>query len=216
MKKKVLLLLCLAIAAVAVYYTVAILNARAKTKAIVETALASDRMKLELEDLTPQQIDALIKVHDPNFYNHNGIDFFTPGAGVTTISQGLVKMYYFDSFQPGLQKIDQSLIARFAFDPLTPKATILKLFINEVYLGEAEGNSLKGLENASQYYFNKSFKEINWDEYLSLIAMIRAPFNFHYVKKRAENLVRVDRIKSMLAGDYIPVDNSDLFYDRKQ
>jgi hypothetical protein len=54
-------------------------------------------------------------------------------------------MYYFENFKPGIQKIKQTLISRFAFDNLTPKDTILKLFINEVYLGENGDVRLKVL-----------------------------------------------------------------------
>ena len=115
-----------------VYYTIVILNARAKTPTIVQDALNSERMKLELNDLTNEQLQALLKVQDQNFYNHNGFDISTPGTGVTTISQGLVKFYYFDNFKPGIQKIKQTLISRFAFDVMTPKDTILKLFINKL------------------------------------------------------------------------------------
>lgn len=215
MKKKILLIFGIVFLAVFTYYLTSIFIARAKTQEIVETALASERMKLELNDLTREQLDALLEVQDPNFYHHKGVDFITPGTGVTTISQGLVKMYYFENFQPGLAKIEQTLIARFAFDPLTPKDTILKLFINEVYLGQKDGKSLKGFEDAAQFYFNKPFGQITRDEYLSLIAMIRAPFNFHYIEQREKNAERVSRIKKVLAGEYIPVDNSDLFYDRR-
>ncbi len=215
MKKKILLTLSFLLVLTTGYYLATILVARANTTEIVAAALASDSMKLELTDLSEQQLNALIKVQDPGFYTHNGVDFTTPGTGVTTISQGLVKMYYFENFKPGPQKIEQTLIARFAFDPLTPKETILKLFINEAYLGQTNGKPLKGFEDASRFYFNKGFREVSWDEYLSLIAMIRAPFNFHYINKREANLERVERIKKMLNGEYIPVDNSDLFYDRK-
>jgi membrane peptidoglycan carboxypeptidase len=214
MTRKFLLITALSISLLFIYYAVSILSARHNTGEIVKTALASGRMKLALDDLSGEQLDALLKVQDPNFYGHKGVDFGTPGTGVTTISQGLVKMYYFDNFQPGPQKIKQTLIARFAFDPMTPKDTILTLFINEVYLGQVDGKPLKGFEDASIYYFEKGFKELDWEEYLSLISMIRAPFRFHYVNEREKNLERVSRIKKVLAGEYIPIDNSDLFYDR--
>lgn len=67
----------------------------------------------------------LLKVQDPKFYHHKGVDTTTPGTGVTTLSQGLVKIFYFDEFSPGIKKIKQTLIARFAFDPLTPKKQFL-------------------------------------------------------------------------------------------
>ena len=197
------------------YYAVVIVNARSKTETIVTDALNSGRMKLELDDLSTEQRQALLMVQDRNFYNHKGLDITTPGTGVTTISQGLVKMYYFDDFKPGFQKIEQSLIARFAFDIMTPKDTILKLFINDVYLGQHEGKEIKGFENAANVYLDKSFKELTWDEYLGLLAMIRAPNRLHYINNEADNRARVAKIKKVLSGEYVPVDNSDWMYDRR-
>lgn len=107
------------------------------------------------------------------------------------------------------------MIARYAFDLMTPKDTILQLFINHAHLGQGNGKAIHGFGNATKFYFNKTFKELNKDEYLALIAMIRAPNTFHYLHQRRENDLRVNRIKKYLAGDYIPQDNSDWLYDRK-
>lgn len=214
MTKKLLITTGLLILSIFVYYIIILFIARGDTHDLVDEVLSSDKIKLELNDLTQEQIDILLRVQDPNFYNHQGVDFNTPGTGVTTISQGLVKMYYFKNFAPGIQKVEQTLVARFAFDPLVPKDTILKLFINEVYLGEQQGKPLKGFADASEYYFKKDFKHLNPDEYLSLVSMIRAPFKFHYLNKKAKNLERVNRIKKVLSGEYIPIENSDIYYDR--
>jgi membrane carboxypeptidase/penicillin-binding protein len=213
--KIILLTLGLFLAAVFIHYLVVVLKARAKTPAIVREALGPDKVDLQLADLTEQQLDALLKIQDPNFYHHQGFDLTTPGAGVTSLSQGLVKLFYFDNFKPGVKKIEQTLIARFAFDALTPKDTILKLFINHVYLGQRGGKPIYGLEDASDFYFHKKFKELTENEYLALIAMMRAPFTFHYLDKREENDRRVSRMKKYLAGEYVPKDNSDWLYDKE-
>lgn len=197
-----------------VYYTIIIISARDKTPGIVSRALASDRIELSLNDLNEEHLKALLKIQDPNFYGHNGYDFSTPGTGKTTISQGLVKMYYFKDFRPGFHKIEQTLIARFALDALTPKDTILKLFVNEVYLGEHQGHTVKGFAAASRSYFSKSFHDLTWEEYLSIVAMIRAPAMYHIVLQPGANKDRVLKIKRMLDGEYIPRDNSDWLYDR--
>ena len=210
--KKIVSFIGLTIVVILLYYTVVILNARAKTPAIVQVALNSERMKLELNDLTNDQLQALLKIQDQKFYKHKGFDISTPGTGVTTISQGLVKMYYFDNFKPGIQKIKQTLIARFAFDVMTPKDTILKLFINDVYLGQHNGKEIKGFENAANAYLNKSFKNLTWDEYLGLAAMIRSPNKLHYIRDKEVNEERVSRIKKVLSGEYVPTDNGDWLY----
>lgn len=213
-KYKFIALLLLLFFSVIIYYTIAVFIARANTPEIVKTALHSKRIKLQLSDFNPSQLQALLLVQDPNFYHHKGYDFTTPGAGKTTISQALVKIYYFKNFKPGFQKIEQTLIARFAFDNLTPKDSILKLFINEVYLGENHGQEIRGFEEAAQYYFKKPFKKLNWEEYLSILAMVRAPATFHILNQKAANSQRVERIKKRIAGTYKPLNNSDCLYDQ--
>lgn len=56
------------------------MNARAETPEMVTNALNSEEAQLELDDLTDQQLDALLKIQDPNFHHHNGFDISTPGA----------------------------------------------------------------------------------------------------------------------------------------
>ncbi len=146
MIKKALISIGLILAGILICYTIEVILARTETPAIVQAALASDRIKLELADFSEEELTVLLKIQDPNFYHYKGVDFSTPGAGITSLSQGLVKMYYFENFELGIQKIKQTLVARFAFDVLTPKDTILKLFVNEVYLGENGGTQLRGLK----------------------------------------------------------------------
>jgi membrane peptidoglycan carboxypeptidase len=69
--------------------------------------------------------------------------------------------------------------------------------------------------DASGFYFHKKFKALTGNEYLALIAMIRAPFTVHYLDKREENDQRVSRMKKYLAGEYVPKDNRDWRYDRE-
>ncbi len=213
-KNKLISLLLFILFSLIIYYATAVFIARAKTLEIVNTALHDKCIKLQLHDFSDSQLRALLLVQDPSFYHHKGYDFTTPGAGKTTISQALVKIYYFKNFNPGFQKIEQTLIARFAFDNLIPKDSILKLFINYVYLGENQGKEIRGFEDAAIYYFKKPFKKLSWDEYLSILAMVRAPATFHIINQKTANSQRVERIKKRLAGEYIPTSNSDCLYDQ--
>lgn len=64
--KRILSVIGLLIIVILAYYTAVILNARTKTPTIVRDALNSERMKLELNDLTNEQLQALLKVQDAN------------------------------------------------------------------------------------------------------------------------------------------------------
>src|SRR5690606_41279795 len=109
----------------------------------------------------------------------------------------------------------QPYLTRYAFAVMTPKDTIMKQLNYDVYLGQHNGKEIKGFENAANTYLNKSFKDLTWDEYLSLTAMIRSPNNLHYIRNREINQERVSRIKKVLRGEYIPKDNSDWLYGQK-
>lgn len=203
---------CLVTLGVVFYYAYIVLEARAATPVIVREALAADKMKLKVSDLSKWQLDALLAVEDPAFYSHNGIDLQTKGAGLTTITQALVKIFYFENFRPGIAKFRQSLIAKYALDPLVPKDDQLALFINYIYLGRAAGGPVYGFNNAAEAYFNKPFNKLKQDEYLSLVAMIIAPKNFGILSNPGANAERTRRIKMLLAGRYRPVSLMDLYY----
>lgn len=64
------------------------------------------------------------------------------------------------------------------------------------------------------FILKKEFNALDQDEYLALIAMIRAPKNFHYLNKRTANDLRVSRMKRYLTGDYVPKGNCDFLYDQ--
>jgi hypothetical protein len=89
--KASLVALLLLIGAAAVDYTWKVIEARRDTPSLVSEILPSSQIRLRLEDLPPGWLEMLLAVEDPNFYHHNGMDLQTPGAGITTITQNLVK-----------------------------------------------------------------------------------------------------------------------------
>ena len=123
---------------------------------------------------------------------------------MTTITQGLVKIHYFKSFKPGIRKIKQTLIARFALDPLVSKDDQLRLFVNEVYMGILDGESVRGFEHAAEAYYRKPFSEISEDEFIGLVAMIIGPNTYNPVIHPKMHTERVRRIKRLLSGEASP------------
>jgi membrane carboxypeptidase/penicillin-binding protein len=118
---------------------------------------AKRQMTLSKEDLSQKQIDWLLKIQDPGFYAHKGVDLSTPGAGLTTITQSIVKKLYFKEFKPGFRKYKQSIIAIFVVNQMLEKDEQLEIFLNSVYMGSPNGNEIYGLSKASQAYYGKSF-----------------------------------------------------------
>jgi membrane carboxypeptidase/penicillin-binding protein len=195
------------------YFTIEVARARKATYGEISQALHSDRMLLELGALSKRQIDILLAVEDPQFYEHKGIDFRTPGAGMTTITQGLVKIHYFKPFKPGIRKIKQTLIARFALDPLVSKDDQLKLFINEVYMGFIDNKQLYGFEAAAQAYYDKPFSKLSEDEFIGLVAMIIGPNTYNPATNPAMHAERVRRIKRLISGEAGPNGWMDVYLE---
>jgi membrane carboxypeptidase/penicillin-binding protein len=170
---------------------------------------------LSKEDLSQKQIDWLLQIQDPGFYEHKGIDLSTPGAGLTTITQSIVKKLYFKEFKPGFRKYKQSIIARFVVNKKLEKNEQLELFLNSVYMGSPNGNEVYGLSKASNVFYGKSFKQLSDDEYLSLIAMLVGPNQFSILEAPKKNKKRVARIKAVLTGKYRPRGLTDVYYNRR-
>jgi membrane peptidoglycan carboxypeptidase len=211
MKKAALILviaLIFVLCGVIGYYTVEVIEARKETTALVADALAQYDDVISLDDVTDERLSMLLIVEDPAFFSHPGVDLKTPGAGLTTITQALVKILYFDGFRPGIRKIRQTLIARFALDPLVSKDDQLVLFIN--YIGLGKGT--RGFAEASAYYFDTEFSDLSDDEYLALVAMIIAPATFNIDDHPERNALRVSRMKAVINGEYIPKGLCDLYY----
>lgn len=90
--KLVLLGLALPILFIFCYYSVVILQARRETPQLIGRALHAG-LALRASDLSPWQRRALLAIEDPAFYRHHGVDLKTPGAGLTTITQSLVRAF---------------------------------------------------------------------------------------------------------------------------
>lgn len=189
----------------------AVWRAERRTADVLASWMAKPQ-PLALASLSPERKEILLKVEDPGFYRHNGIDVSSPGQGMTTITQALVKLLYFHPFRPGFAKIEQSLIARFVLDRHLSKDQQLALFINHAYFGAHDGQQVHGFANASQVYFSKPFNALTRDEYIGLVGMLVGPNEFRPDRAGAYN-ERVARIKALLAGQCRPSGVFDPLYN---
>lgn len=86
------------------------------------------------EALGAARLHQLIRVQDPGFWEHGGIDLVTDGTGLTTISQSLAKRLGFDEFRPGIRKIRQTGFA-FGLESRLGKEQIAALWLDTVEMG---------------------------------------------------------------------------------
>jgi membrane carboxypeptidase/penicillin-binding protein PbpC len=209
--KKILSLLALAAClAVAAYYAWALLDARyIKGRDYVESLLESPGMALKAKDLTPGRLRILLMVQDPGFMGHNGVDFSTPGNGWTTLTQSVCKFIYFDEFKPGLAKIKQTLLARYALNDLASKDEQITIYLNVIWFDK----NVRGFAAAARHFYGKTFAQLSKEQFIALMAMVAAPKNLNPKTHAKANAERVRRIKQVLSGRYKPQGLFDIWYD---
>lgn len=161
--------------------------------------------------LSKPRLDMLVRIQDPSFYSHSGVEWPSP-LTTTTITQSLVKRLFFEKFTKGFKKVEQTLIARFVVDPNIDKNTQIATFILTAYFGNKDGRQLFGFDQGARAWFNKSLPELSDDEYLSLIAMLPAPNSLKPHTPEARD--RIQRIKKVLSGDCVHEHVSQIYLDQ--
>jgi membrane carboxypeptidase/penicillin-binding protein len=198
------------LAGLVAYEGYALFRAKQRTPEVLARAAEGE---LSYDDLPARRREMLLKVDDPGFFQHRGVDFSTPGQGMTTITQGLAKRFYFDKFEPGFAKIEQSVIARFVLDPAMSKEAQLAAFLNHAYLGTLEEGPVIGYAEAARTYYGRELAELSDRQFLSLVAMGMAPDALDPRRHPEANAERVHRIERMLAGECAPQGLNDYTYE---
>lgn len=198
MIRKLALAVVVLVAVYAVYLGARVMSERRtvadRTDALIAAADTAD------VTLTPRQRALLIRVEDPTFDSNHGIDFTSPGAGMTTLSQALGKRLFFDNFKPGLAKGELIVLTRFALHPMVDRQRILRAFLASAYFGRREGRAVIGFGEAARTVFGRDLAALDEREFLSLVAMLPAPRELDPLDHAAANADRVRRIERMLAG----------------
>lgn len=150
------------------------------------------RENVTYDDLPTSLIDAFVAVEDSRFFKHNGFDIsrfskaiienirsMSFAQGGSTFTMQLVKNTYFVDDEAGIgagkevsRKV-QEIVLAMELEAKTSKKNIFELYLNKLNFG---GNrNIRGVEKASNYYFNKSVTELNLAESALLAGVINAP-----------------------------------------
>ena len=185
----------------AAYESLRVFQARGQTPTLI-AAIPADP---EISRLSPERIDMLLRVEDPTFWSNDGTDYSSPGAGNTTLTQGLAKNLYFPGgFRPGFEKLELVLIAKFALTPAAAKRRILDAYLATVYLGNDGKGEIIGFPDGARRWYGKPLSQLSTDEYLTLVAMLYAPGAMNPAKHPDANWERVRRIKRLLGHGCAP------------
>ena len=136
----------------------------------------------------PQMLcNAFIAVEDMRFETHYGVDWkrtigavineFIPISpsrfGGSTITQQLVKNLTGDDEKTKMRKVREIMRAKYLESKYT-KDVILECYLNTI----AMGHGTYGVEVASNYYFDKSVKDLTIAECATLAAITKSPTNY--------------------------------------
>ncbi len=164
--------------------------------------------RLELSDINPTLIWAVVLTEDMRFYEHKGIDptsimraikaNWRAGEyvqGASTIPQQLIKMTMLSPEKKMRRKIIEASMAIVA-DLIYSKDEILQSYLNRVYFGHIGKYPVRGVGEACRLYFAKECSDLDAEECATLAAMIKAPNVISPFKRPA----RVLRRRNMILG----------------
>ena len=141
---------------------------------------------VSLDDISSYVVDATIYTEDKNFYKHHGFDFLrilkafyinlTSGAtrqGASTITQQYAKNLFLSFDKTWKRKWDEMWYT-IKIESTCSKDEILEGYLNTINYG----HGMYGIENASNYYFGKSAKDLSLAEATMLTGIPKSPSNF--------------------------------------
>lgn len=157
------------------------------------------------------QLDRILQVQDPAFPTHYGVDFTTPGAGATTITQSAAKHLAFDDVRPGLGKLRQTGYA-LAIETRLSKDQILALWLDTVDMGQGPDGWMTGLFAASAAIYGHPPEQLTDPEFTRLIAVLIAPGTYDLVGDDPALDERIRRIERLQSRQCVPLDHGDVWF----
>ena len=179
-------------------------------------------------------INSFLSAEDKNFFSHPGVDakgvlravlnnirnLMTSKRleGASTITQQVAKNFLLTNEVSINRKIKEAILA-FRIERALSKERILELYLNQIYLG----SGAYGVAAASLEYFDKSIKELNYEESSLLAALPKAPSKYNPYRNIELAKFRRDLVlKNLLENKFIDTEtykklkNKDIFLKKKQ
>jgi penicillin-binding protein 1A len=160
------------------------------------------RIFVPYEAIPKNVINSFLSAEDKNFFSHPGVD--AKGVmraiinniqnimsskrleGASTITQQVAKNFLLTNEVSFNRKIKEAILA-FRIERALSKERILELYLNQIYLG----SGVYGVAAASLEFFDKSIKELNYNEAALLAALPKAPSRYN--PYRNKNLAKFRR-----------------------
>ena len=173
------------------------------------------RIFVPYESIPSNVINSFLSAEDKNFFTHPGVD--AKGVlraiinnisniikskrleGASTITQQVAKNFLLTNEVSINRKIKEAILA-FRIERALTKERILELYLNQIYLG----GGAYGVAAASLEYFDKSIKDLNYEESALLAALPKAPSRYNPYKNIKLAKYRRDLVlNNLLENNYI-------------
>ena len=183
---------------------------------IAELTGDENRKIITLEEMSPYLPKAYIAIEDERFEKHHGVDIKRTGAAIlsfithggkstagggSTITQQLVKNITQDKESSGIDGVIRKLkewAKAYQVENELSKDQILELYLNLIFIG-GKNQDNRGVEIASEYYFNKSAKDLSIAQCAFLAGINHSPnrYNPYFGSDPTEKIAK--RTKTVLS-----------------
>lgn len=175
---------------------------------------------IDVKDLPPHVVEAVLATEDRRFYEHIGFDFigfaramavnlrhmrFVQGG--STITQQLAKNLFLSRERTIKRKVQELMLSFWLEHELT-KDEILSAYLNRVYLG----SGTYGVDAAAKVYFGKSAKELSIREAATIAGLLKAPTRYSPANNPVKSAERTKVVlQAMVDAGYIDQSEVDSF-----
>jgi penicillin-binding protein 1A len=172
---------------------------------------------VDLHQLPPHVVHAVLAAEDAHFYEHGGVDLSALGRaawndvrhgrveGGSTITQQLAKLNYTGSQRTVFRKLREVLyVAR--LEQRYTKDELLQRYVNQVYFGDAN----YGIADASVHYFGVNPEQLTVAQAATLAGMIHSPGHLDpYIRPQAVIVRRNEVVANMRRHQWLDAAGAD-------
>ncbi|MDA3614421.1 transglycosylase domain-containing protein [Polluticaenibacter yanchengensis] len=170
-----------------------------------------NRSPVNLKDISPNVINALVATEDERFFLHNGIDgealmrvvkgavtFNKSGGGSTITQQLALAMFGDDRATNKVKRVTQKLrewVIAVKLERHFTKEEIINFYLNKVEFSD----NVFGIRNASLTFFQKEPDRLSVEEAAVLVGMVNAPTRYNPRRNPKASMDRRNLVLSRMA-----------------
>ncbi|MCT2538273.1 penicillin-binding protein [Aquibacillus koreensis] len=182
-----------------------------------------NRYWVDLEDISPNIIQATLVTEDRRFYDHVGFDVkrilgaawkdissMSMAEGASTITQQYARNLYLSHEKTWKRKLKEALYT-IRLEMFYTKDQLLEGYLNTIYYG----HGAYGIEAASRYFFGKSAEDLSLAEASLLVGVPKGPTYYSPYHHYENAMTRKDQILTGLYEQDV-ITEEQLFLAKKE